>query len=116
MRRRPRLVLDTNVVISAILWGGKPGEMLAMAGEGEVQLYSSLILLEELRATLERPKLSKALAATGLGIPGISTIIAGLSPLRARLHWTRLGPAIRMTTMSSLRPRSPSELFGYRRR
>jgi hypothetical protein len=31
--RRPlRLVLDTNVVVSAILWGGKPGQLLALAG------------------------------------------------------------------------------------
>ncbi len=71
MRRPPRLVLDTNVVISAVLWGGKPAELLALAGEGEVRLFSSRVLLDELRTTLERPKLAKAVGATGLEIVDI---------------------------------------------
>lgn len=71
MRRRPRLVLDTNIVISATLWGGRPAEVLAIAGEGEARLYTSRVLLDELKATLERPKLAKAIEATGLDIAGI---------------------------------------------
>lgn len=71
MRRAPRLVLDTNVVISAILWGGKPAELLALAGEGDVRLSTSRVLLDELRDVLERPKLAKAVQASGLSSPGI---------------------------------------------
>jgi putative PIN family toxin of toxin-antitoxin system len=71
MSRPPRLVLDTNVIVSAILWGGKPGQFLALAGEGDVRLYTSRLLLDELRQTLERPKFSKAVAATGLTIDQI---------------------------------------------
>jgi putative PIN family toxin of toxin-antitoxin system len=71
MRRPPRLVLDTNVVISAILWGGKPGHLLALAGEDEVRLHTSRVLLDELQATLERPKLARAVEATGLGVGDI---------------------------------------------
>jgi putative PIN family toxin of toxin-antitoxin system len=71
MTRKPHLVLDTNVVISAVLWGGKPGELLALAGEGIVRLYTSRILLNELRTTLTRPKLARAVEATGLGVAEI---------------------------------------------
>lgn len=71
MRRPPRLVLDTNVVVSAVLWGGRPGELIAAAGEGEVRLHSSRDLLGELRATLERPKLARHIEAKRQPVDGI---------------------------------------------
>jgi len=49
MRRAPRLVLDTNVVISALLWKGKPGELLVLARDRKARLHSSRVLLDELR-------------------------------------------------------------------
>jgi uncharacterized protein len=66
MKRRPRLVIDTNVLVSAFLWQGLPGKLIELAGEQEVQLFSSKVLLEELAATLNKKKLATALAATGL--------------------------------------------------
>jgi putative PIN family toxin of toxin-antitoxin system len=71
MRRPLRLVVDTNVVVSAVLWGGRPGELIAAAGEGEVRLHSSRDLLDELRATLERPKLARHVEARALTVDGI---------------------------------------------
>lgn len=65
MSRSPRLVLDTNVVLSALLWDGRPGELILLAGEGQVRLFTSQVLLEELSATSRRAKLARALAATG---------------------------------------------------
>jgi putative PIN family toxin of toxin-antitoxin system len=65
MRRKPRLVLDTNVVVSGTFWGGKPGALLALAGDGEIRLHTSAPLLAELRATLLKPKLARALDASG---------------------------------------------------
>lgn len=62
---QPRLVLDTNVLVSAFLWQGQPGRLIEMAGEKEVRLFSSRPLLEELEATLTKKKLSKYVAATG---------------------------------------------------
>jgi uncharacterized protein len=64
----PRLVLDTNVVVSALLWQGKPGRILALAAQGGIRLYTSRVLVEELRDTLERPKLARRVAATGLAV------------------------------------------------
>ena len=65
MRRKPRLVIDTNVVVSALLWGGKPLELLALAEQGEVRLYASPPLLAELEKTIGKPKLARVLAASG---------------------------------------------------
>jgi putative PIN family toxin of toxin-antitoxin system len=64
MKRRPGLVIDTNVVVSALLWGGTPLALLSLAGEGDVRLYATANLLIELRATLMKPKLASALAAS----------------------------------------------------
>ena len=66
MNRPPHVVLDTNVVISAMLWRGKPGQLFSLAGEGDIRLYSSAKLVAELAATLAKPKLLRAVEATGL--------------------------------------------------
>ena len=48
-----RLVLDTNVVMSALLWRGKPYQLLeAIRQRSNLQLYSSGALLEELADVL----------------------------------------------------------------
>ena len=66
MRRRPRWVVDTNVLVSAFLWQGTPAHVIELAGEKEVQLVTSRALLDELAATLAKKKLAKDVAATGL--------------------------------------------------
>ena len=63
---RPRLVVDTNVLVSAFLWRGTPGRLIELAGEKEVQFFTSRALLDELAATLAKKKLTKYVAATGL--------------------------------------------------
>jgi putative PIN family toxin of toxin-antitoxin system len=51
-----RIVLDTNVLISAILFGGKPRQILEKAIRGEIQLCISEPILEEFRGVLRRSK------------------------------------------------------------
>lgn len=59
-----RLVLDTNVVFSALLWRGTPYRLLeAIKRKSGIQLYSSAVLLEELEEVLTRPSASKRLGA-----------------------------------------------------
>lgn len=58
--------MDTNVLVSAFLWQGTPGKVIELAGEKEVQLFTSRSLLDELAATLAKKKLAKYVAATGL--------------------------------------------------
>jgi uncharacterized protein len=60
------VVLDTNVWLSAILWGGVPGQILQRVESGELQAIGSEAILDELTRTLNRPKLQKRLKQLGL--------------------------------------------------
>ena len=51
-----RVVLDTNTVVSALLWGGTPYALIAAATEERIELYSSEVLIEELADVLGRTK------------------------------------------------------------
>jgi len=51
-----KVVLDTNVLISAIVFGGKPRKILEAVFRGELTLFLSEYILDELKAVLERPK------------------------------------------------------------
>jgi putative PIN family toxin of toxin-antitoxin system len=53
-----RLVLDTNVVISGLLWGGPPRQLLDLAKANRVNLFTCTQLLAELRFALSYPKFS----------------------------------------------------------
>jgi putative PIN family toxin of toxin-antitoxin system len=61
-----RIVLDTNVVLSALLWRGMPHLLLAtIAQQSGIQLCSSPSLLEELAEVLSRPRVTKRLNLIG---------------------------------------------------
>lgn len=57
-----RLVLDTNVVVSALVWGGTPLKLLQAAADGDIELYTSPALLAELMEVLERKPLASRLS------------------------------------------------------
>ncbi|MDO8369832.1 MAG: putative toxin-antitoxin system toxin component, PIN family [Candidatus Nitrotoga sp.] len=63
-----RLVLDTNVVASAILWGGSPKLLLQVRRERRVELYTSTPLLAELTDILGRSKFAKKITASLLTV------------------------------------------------
>jgi uncharacterized protein len=50
------VVLDTNVVLSAILFGGKPKQVLQRVLAGSIRMAVSEPLLDELRGVLQRPR------------------------------------------------------------
>ena len=58
-----RTVLDTSTVLSALLFGDRPRELLELARTGELTLFTSNALLAELRGVLGRAKFAKRLAA-----------------------------------------------------
>lgn len=66
-----RVVLDTNVVASAMLWGGSPLKLLHAARTQRLQLYTSLPLLAELTDILGRTKFDRKVAASGFTIDQI---------------------------------------------
>jgi uncharacterized protein len=51
-----RIVVDTNVFISAFFWGGKPKAVLERAIEGVDDLFVSKEILNELYSVLRKPK------------------------------------------------------------
>jgi putative PIN family toxin of toxin-antitoxin system len=68
-----RLVLDTNVVMSGLLWRGKPYQLLQAIRRQHpgLQIYSSPVLLEELTEVISRPAFIKQLALIGKTAPEV---------------------------------------------
>jgi uncharacterized protein len=61
-----RVVLDTNIVTSALLWRGTPYQLLqAIRQAASIQLYASPVLVEELADVLSRPSLAGRFAVIG---------------------------------------------------
>jgi uncharacterized protein len=50
----PRVVLDTNVYISALHFGGKAAQMILYAQRGIIDIYLSRFILEEIQGVLMR--------------------------------------------------------------
>jgi putative PIN family toxin of toxin-antitoxin system len=66
-----RVVADTNVVVSAFLWGGTPAKIIKAAREKTIVLYSSPALIAELEDVLARDKFSERLARVGSSVSEI---------------------------------------------
>jgi len=56
-----RVVADTNVIVSALLWLGVPHDILVAAEESRLTLCVSPVQLQELLGVLGRPKFSQRL-------------------------------------------------------
>ena len=61
-----RLVLDTNIVISALLWRGNPYRLLQLGVAGEFELLTSPVLIAELADVLGRTQLASRIAAQNM--------------------------------------------------
>lgn len=53
---RLRILFDTNVLISAVLFGGVPGEIVDAARDGAIEGVVSLHILAEMREVLTRER------------------------------------------------------------
>jgi putative PIN family toxin of toxin-antitoxin system len=60
-----RIVADTNTVVSALLWGGAPEQVLIAAREKRITLYTSPALIAELEEIVGRKKFVPRLARAG---------------------------------------------------
>jgi putative PIN family toxin of toxin-antitoxin system len=76
-----RLVLDTNVVASAMLWGGSPLLLLQARREKQVELYTSTPMLAELTDILNRRKFERKIAASLLTVDQLVDGYAELTQL-----------------------------------
>ena len=50
----PRVVFDTNVIISAVHFGGPPEELMFLANQGAIELFLSPFILDEMSWVLEK--------------------------------------------------------------
>lgn len=60
-----QVVLDTNITVSGLLWGGPPRQIMDAARAGKLQVFTSIDLLEELEDVLARSKLAVRLQLVG---------------------------------------------------
>jgi putative PIN family toxin of toxin-antitoxin system len=77
-----RVVADTNIVVSSLLWPGPPRLVLDAARAGSLSLFTSAVLLAELEDVLVRPKFVTRLKAANvtaqelvLGYGALATIV-----------------------------------------
>ena len=85
-----RVVADTNVVVSGLRWHGPSRQLLNLARQGTVELFTSGALLAELAEVIRRGKFRKRLAAAHIqpqdlvtGYAALATVVqpAGSLPL-----------------------------------
>jgi putative PIN family toxin of toxin-antitoxin system len=53
-KTKPRVVIDTNVIVSGLTFKGQPREVLDLAWKGEIEVYISPFILRELTGTLKK--------------------------------------------------------------
>ena len=87
-----RLVLDTNVVASAVLWGGVPRVLLQAGREKRAELFTSTALLAELTDILGRRKFDKKIAASMLTVDQLVDRYASLVGLVRPVPTPRIAP------------------------
>ncbi len=61
-----RAVADTNTIISGLLWHGAPRQVFDAARAGQIDLFTSAILLAELEEVLSRDKFAERLRRAGI--------------------------------------------------
>ncbi len=86
-----RVVPDTNIVISGLLWRGLPRRVLDAARDGIIELYTSPVLLAELEEVLNREKFAKRLEAANVTI---RELVDGFSALAKVLDAQPIEPVI----------------------
>lgn len=63
-----RTVADTNIVVSAFLWGGTPREILEAARWEAISLFTSAALIAELEEVLSREKFATRITRAGSSV------------------------------------------------
>ena len=86
-----RLVLDTNVVLSGLLWKGVPGRLL-FTEDKDVQLFTSVPLIQELTGILSRSKFHMKLSASSLSVSDLIDAYVELTEVVIPVRTPRLAP------------------------
>ncbi len=76
-----RVVIDTNVLLSALLWGGQPNLIIKLIEKKQIQAISSENILTELTGILQKPKLQKRLSQLKISADEVVNIAKRLMTL-----------------------------------
>lgn len=74
-----RVVLDVNVWISGLLWGGVPSKLLRLARNQQITIFVSKDILLELETTLKRDKFQQRLQVRGYSVEYLMSVAQGFS-------------------------------------
>ena len=86
-----RVVADTNVIVSGLLWHGPSRQLLNAARQGTVELFTSGALLAELEEVLQREKFIKRLAAAQVQP---RDLVTGYAALATIVHPAHIAPVV----------------------
>lgn len=95
-KRRPRLVLDSNVWISAFLFGGKPAAVINLARKGHVRILMSTDLILEIGRALRYERLRRILERSKRSTETIVAQILAVTQLvetKSQRSWITQDPA-----------------------
>jgi len=87
-----RIVLDTNVVVSGLLWDGAPKRLLRTGNLEGVELFTSAPLLVELRGTLSKSKFGPKVDASGSSVDQLVDLYSKLAAVVEPALVPRLAP------------------------
>ena len=87
-----RVVADTNTVVSGLLWGGQPADILTAARQRRITLLTSAVLLAELEEVLSRDKFAARIARVG---SSAANLLAGYRALITLVRPAPLEPLTR---------------------
>ncbi|WP_414578658.1 putative toxin-antitoxin system toxin component, PIN family [Anabaena sp. CCY 9402-a] len=73
-----KVILDVNIWISAMLWGGVPGKILRLARNEQINIFISEPLLLELETTLKRDKFQVRLTQRDYTFADLISVAQGL--------------------------------------
>ncbi|MEH2323154.1 MAG: putative toxin-antitoxin system toxin component, PIN family [Nostoc sp.] len=66
-----RVVVDVNIWISALLWGGVPDKVVILAQKQTITIFASDALFLELETTLHRPKFQSKIQSLNLNLEDV---------------------------------------------
>jgi putative PIN family toxin of toxin-antitoxin system len=86
-----RVVADTNIVVSGLLWKGNPRRVLDAARNGAIDLFTSAVLLTELEDVLNREKFAQRLSSAGVSP---RELVFGFAALASVIQPANIQPVI----------------------
>lgn len=76
-----RVTVDSNIVLSAFLWGGNPRRVLNAARSGAIHIYTSPHLIAELAEVLAREQFERRLVEVSSSVEKILDEYQGLATM-----------------------------------